>query len=126
MPTTINASNTTGGAVVTGDGSGVLELQSGGVTGITVNGANVTVAGTLTATGGLTGTLPVANGGTGATTLPANNVLIGNGTSAVQVVAPSTNGNVLTSNGTGWVSQAPAASGVTQARATALAMVFGL
>lgn len=59
MPTTINASNTTGGAVVTGDGSGVLELQSGGVTGITVNGPNVTTAGnvvvggTLTATGGI-------------------------------------------------------------------------
>jgi hypothetical protein len=72
------------------------------------------------------GTLPVGNGGTGATTLAANNVLLGNGTSAVQVVAPSTNGNVLVSNGTTWVSQAPAASGVTQARATALAMVFGL
>ena len=53
MPTTINASNTTGGAVVTGDGSGVLELQSGGVTALTANGANVTVAGTLTATGGI-------------------------------------------------------------------------
>jgi hypothetical protein len=72
------------------------------------------------------GTLPVGNGGTGATTLTANNVLLGNGTSAIQVVAPSTAGNVLVSNGTTWVSQAPAASGVTQARATALAMVFGL
>jgi hypothetical protein len=53
MPTTINASNTSGGAVVTGDGSGILELQSGGVTALTANGANVTVAGTLTATGGI-------------------------------------------------------------------------
>ena len=74
MPTTINASNTSGGAVVTGDGSGVLELQSGGVTGITINGANVTVTGALTVAGGipagsLTGTLGVANGGTGAVTL---------------------------------------------------------
>ena len=74
MPTTINASNTTGGAVVTGDGSGVLELQSGGVTGITINGANVTVTGALTVAGGipagsLTGTLGVANGGTGVATL---------------------------------------------------------
>ena len=33
-------------------------------------------------------------------------VLLGNGTSAVQAVAPGTTGNVLTSNGTTWVSQA--------------------
>lgn len=72
------------------------------------------------------GTLPVGNGGTGATTLAANAVILGNGGSAVQTVAPSTIGNVLVSNGTTWVSQPPAASGVSQARATALAMVFGL
>ena len=54
-------------------------------------------------------TLPVAGGGTGATSLTANNVLLGNGTSALQVVAPGTNGNVLTSNGTTWASTAPAA-----------------
>ena len=54
----------------------------------------------------VTGTVAVANGGTGATTLTANNVILGNGTSAVQVVAPGTTGNVLTSNGTTWVSAA--------------------
>jgi hypothetical protein len=54
----------------------------------------------------VTGTVAVANGGTGATSLTANNVLLGNGTSAVQVVAPGTNGNVLTSNGTTWTSAA--------------------
>jgi hypothetical protein len=57
------------------------------------------------------GTLPVANGGTGATTLTANNVLLGNGTSALQVVAPGTSGNVLTSNGTTWTSATPAGGG---------------
>lgn len=56
----------------------------------------------------ISGTLAVGNGGTGTTTLTQNNVILGNGTSAVQFVAPSTNGNVLTSNGTTWVSQAPA------------------
>lgn len=55
------------------------------------------------------GTLPVGNGGTGATTLTANAVLIGNGTSAVSAVAPGTLGNVLTSNGTTWTSAAAAA-----------------
>jgi len=61
----------------------------------------------------VTGTLPVANGGTGAATLTTNNVILGNGTSAVQVVAPGTTGNLLTSNGTTWTSAAPAAGGVT-------------
>jgi hypothetical protein len=48
-------------------------------------------------------TLPitVANGGTGATTLTAHDVLIGNGTGTITQVSPSTSGKVLTSNGTG-------------------------
>jgi len=58
-------------------------------------------------TTGVTGTLPVGNGGTGAATFTANNVLLGNGTSALQVVAPGTNGNLLTSNGTTWQSTTP-------------------
>ena len=49
---------------------------------------------------------PVSSGGTGAYTLTANNVIIGNGTSAVGFVAPSTSGNLLTSNGTTWTSAA--------------------
>lgn len=57
----------------------------------------------------VTGTLPVANGGTGAATLTANNVILGNGTSAVQFVAPGSSGNVLTSDGTTWQSTTPAA-----------------
>ena len=72
-----------------------------------------------------TGTLGVDQGGTGLTTLTANNVILGNGTSTPTFVAPSTAGNVLVSNGTTWTSAAPAASGVSQARATAIAMVFG-
>lgn len=62
----------------------------------------------LSLTTGVTGTLPVGNGGTGATTLASNNVLLGNGTGALQAVAPGTSGNVLVSNGTTWASAAPA------------------
>ena len=80
---------------------------------------------TVSLTAGVNGTLPVANGGTGSTSLTANNVILGNGTSAVQAVAPSTTGNVLTSNGTTWVSQAPAASGITTGKSIAMAMIFG-
>ena len=73
-----------------------------------------------------TGTLGADQGGTGQTSLTLNNVILGNGTSAVQFVAPGTNGNVLVSNGTTWVSQAPAASGVSQAKATGLNFIYGL
>lgn len=79
----------------------------------------------LPLTTGVTGTLPVANGGTGATTLTANYALLGNGTSAPQMIAPSTSGNLLTSNGTTWASTAPAASGISAGLSIALAMVMG-
>jgi len=54
--------------------------------------------------------LTVADGGTGASTHTANSVLIGEGTSAISSVAPGTSGNVLSSDGTNWVSAAPAPS----------------
>ena len=54
--------------------------------------------------------LSVANGGTGASTHTANNVLVGNGTSAIASIAPSTSGNVLTSNGSAWTSAAAGGS----------------
>lgn len=63
----------------------------------------------------ISGTLGAANGGTGLSTIPLNNVVLGNGTSAVQTVAPGTAGNVLTSNGTTWSSSA--ATGTTGPRA---------
>jgi hypothetical protein len=77
---------------------------------LSVSGSPITSTGTLAIT--YSGTaLPVANGGTSLTTLTANNVMLGNGTSAPQFVAPSTSGNVLTSNGTTWTSTAlPAAT----------------
>jgi hypothetical protein len=73
-----------------------------------------------------TGTLGADQGGTGLSTLTANNVLLGNGTSAVQFVAPGTNGNVLTSNGTTWTSATPAASGASKGQAIAFSIIFGL
>ena len=50
-------------------------------------------------------------GGTGLKTLPANNVVLGNGGAAPTFVAPGTAGNLLTSNGTTWTSVTPAAGG---------------
>jgi hypothetical protein len=72
---------------------------------------------TVAITGGtITGItdLTVADGGTGASSITANSVILGNGTSALSgnLVAPSTSGNVLTSNGTTWTSAA-ASVGIT-------------
>jgi hypothetical protein len=104
--------------------SGNLTFTQGGIDHVTVaktTGA-VTFAGTITAGSGSTqvtdsagkvlsaalNTVAVGQGGTGATTLSANAVLLGNGTSALQTVAPGASGNILTSNGTTWASTAPA------------------
>lgn len=89
---------------VAAEGVATISFGTTGLTPSTAADGAVTVAGTLN----------VANGGTGATTLTANNVILGNGTSAVQVVAPSTSGNVLTSNGTTWTSAENARIGVSQ------------
>jgi hypothetical protein len=60
--------------------------------------------------------LTVADGGTGASSITANSVILGNDTSALSgnLVAPSTSGNVLTSNGTTWTSAAATSIGVGQ------------
>lgn len=68
----------------------------------TINGGTIT---------GITD-LAVADGGTGRSALTANNVLIGNGTSAVNFVAPGAVGNVLVSDGTAWTSAASPSAGV--------------
>lgn len=59
----------------------------------TISGSTNTITNVNLASG-VTGTLPAANGGTG-------------------LISPGTSGNVLTSNGSAWVSSAPAASGMT-------------
>lgn len=79
---------------------------------ITIDATSTTWTVTLLAVSSatMTGTVPVVNGGTGLATLTANNVILGNGTSSPTFVAPSTSGNVLTSNGTTWQSTAPSST----------------
>ena len=84
---------------------------TGTVNGITLTGTvtssgSLTLGGTLSGvdlTSQITGTLPVGNGGTGASTLTAKTILLGNGTSAVQTLSPGSSGQVVQSNGTDWV-----------------------
>jgi hypothetical protein len=94
---TVKVSGQTGVAVPAG--TRTVVYNNGTDVGTQLNWLNSLTLGTA---------LGVASGGTGAATLTANNVLLGNGTSAVQVVAPGTAGNVLTSNGTTWASTTPA------------------
>jgi len=79
--TNVSISNTAGGITISATPAAGGTVQSvdvsGGTTGLTTSGGPVTVTGTIT----LAGTLNVANGGTGATTL--SGYLFGNGTSAV-------------------------------------------
>jgi hypothetical protein len=126
------ASNVTGTLPIANGGTGSTSTTfvnlASNVTGtlpIANGGTGSTSTTFVSLTTNVTGTLPVGNGGSGAATFTANNVLLGNGTSAFQVVAPSTAGNVLTSNGTTWQSTAPAASGVSQAKATMISLIFG-
>lgn len=68
------------------------------------------------ATGGavtLSGTLNVANGGTGATTLASNALLVGAGTSTVATLAPGAANTVVKSNGTTWTAANISATDIT-------------
>ena len=56
----------------------------------------------VSCTADLSGILPPANGGSGLASPTANAVLLTNGASAYQTVAPCTSGYVLMSNGTTW------------------------
>lgn len=130
------AGPTTGVTIVAGEkclaawnGSDFVKISSSvadGVTSITFGSTGLTPSTSSTGAVTVAGTLAVANGGTGATSLTANNVLLGNGTSAVQVVAPGSTGNVLTSTGTTWSSQAPAASGISAGKSIAFDLIFAI
>jgi hypothetical protein len=137
---------------VDGTGSGLDADTLDGLNSATANTVSTIVArdssgnfsaGTITATGfsgpltgdvtgnvsgsaaSLSATLVVASGGTGRTSLTENNVVLGNGTSAVNFVAPGSSGNVLVSNGTTWTSAAPTSSGISTGKSIAMAIVFG-
>ena len=85
---------------INGIGNGSNALTAANITGGTIT--NVTIT-------SLVAPLAVNSGGTGLANITLDSVMVGNGTNAVKVVAPGTTGNVLTSDGTTWLSQAPAA-----------------
>lgn len=151
--TTGTAANVTGVVAVANGGTGTATPNLVAGTNVSISGTwpnqtiNVTGSGTgdvvgpssatdgsLVAFDSTTGklikqaaTVTVAQGGTGLTSLTANNVVIGNGTSTPLFVAPGSAGNVLTSNGTSWTS-APGGGGgggVSAAQVYGLITIFG-
>jgi hypothetical protein len=108
--TTASSGDNTTRIATTAFVSGAISAQGLGTI-ATQNANNVSITGgTIT---GITD-ITVADGGTGASSITANSVVLGNGASPLSgnLVAPGTSGNVLTSNGTTWTSVANAAPGV--------------
>jgi hypothetical protein len=113
----IVANNTTGGyaiRVIGATGTGV-SIPSGATQVIYCDGTNFIAASAAFVNGSVLG---VAGGGTGLSTLTANNVILGNGTSSPTFVAPGATGNVLTSNGTTWASTTPSSEFASGTRMT--------
>ncbi len=84
-----------------------IAYGSNTLTGVAGSGANSDI----TSLSALSTALTVGQGGTGLSTLTANSLLVGNGTSALSFLAPGTSGNILQSNGTSWESAAGAGGG---------------
>lgn len=112
-------------SALTWDGTTLSATKFGGALNGTV-GATTPAAGaftTLTATTAI----PVTSGGTGqSSALTQYGVVFASTTGAMSTTAAGTAGYVLTSNGSSAPTfQAPAASGVTQAKATMISFIFG-
>ena len=124
--------NGTGNVTLVAYGTSGNVLYSNGTTWISSTGSHtlgntsISLGSTVTSVGNLTlanatltnatissviNPITAAEGGTGLATLTANSVLLGNGTNTIQLIAPGTSGNVLTSNGTTWLSQASSGGG---------------
>ena len=118
--------------VLKGNGTSAFTAATAGTDFVAPGGALGTPSsGTLTNTTGLplttgvTGTLPIANGGTNSTTTPtAGAVPYGTGTAYAFTLA-GTAGQVLTSNGASAPTWAAASGGITTGKSIAMAMIFG-
>ncbi len=97
----IYSSNNSGTPARLGIGTNTTVLHGGATPSYSqiVNG-DITNA-TINLTTKVTGSLPVASGGTGLATLTAHNVLLGNGTGTLNFAPPVASKYVLTDNGTG-------------------------
>ena len=91
------AATLTDHGVIVGSGTGALSATSVGTTGQVLRGQTGAdpVFGQAVLTTDVTGILPVANGGSGASSLTDHGVMLGSGTAAVSVTAVGTTGQLL-------------------------------
>jgi hypothetical protein len=107
----------------------VFSIGAGAITTTTIaDGAISTakIADASVTSSKISGVLSVSNGGTGLATLTSNSVLVGNGTSTVNFVAPGASGNVLKSDGTSWVSGTVSSSSSFSSDLSIQGSTFGL
>lgn len=96
--TGIAVSGPTGNVTVSATGvAGVNSIIAGSGISVSSSTGNVTVS--------INAPISVSNGGTGAATLPQNDILIGNGVNPVSGIAPGSAGSVIQTDGTSFFSQ---------------------
>ena len=111
---------------LTGESGSGVTIAQGKVGIVYLSGTNALAAIDSFPAADFTGTLAVANGGTGLTSVTSGAVLVGNGTGAFTVRTGSSTNDVLTWNGSAWVSQAPAAGSGTVTSVSGSGTVDGI
>ena len=94
---TFSGFSSNGGPLFT-NGSGALSQATAGTSSQILHGGAVPSFGAVALATEVSGTLPVGNGGTGATTFTPNGILYGNTTSAIQVTAQGGANSILIAN----------------------------
>lgn len=135
LSTTVTGVLKGNGTAISAAAAGTDYVAPGGALGTPSSGTLTNCSG-LSLTTGVSGTLPITSGGTGQTTASAafnalspvtttGDLIIGNGSNSSTRLPIGTNGYLLQSNGTTASWQPAPATGISQAKVTALAMTLG-
>jgi hypothetical protein len=121
--------------VITANGSALSAINASNVSSGTIDNARTTASSSngtstivLRGTSGEFAAGVITADGSGLSAINASNVSSGTlvaGRGGTGITSPGTAGNVLTSNGSAWVSSTPTSSGATKATALAFAIIFG-